>query len=61
MQVTFVLAVVLGGPAVAALSLGRRLPTWESRLLFAIRTGAVVWFLIGAAVYLYARRRATRE
>ncbi|MDR9381287.1 MAG: DUF5822 domain-containing protein [Natronomonas sp.] len=57
MQTTFVLTIVVGAPAVAALSLFVELPSWGQRANFAIRTGAVVWLCIGIPVYLYARRR----
>ena len=56
MQVTFVVTVAVGAPAVAALSLTRTLPTWGERVAFAVRTGAFVWFLTAVCVYLYARR-----
>lgn len=56
MQVTFVTTIVLGAPIVAGLSLLTRLPTWEARVVFAIRVGAVVWLLTAVTVYLYARR-----
>lgn len=57
MQTTFVLTVAVGAPAVAALSLFYELPTWESRVSFAVRVGAVVWILTALAAYWYARRR----
>ncbi|MGM0592150.1 MAG: DUF5822 domain-containing protein [Halobacteriota archaeon] len=56
MQVTFVTTIVVGAPLVAALSTTVTLPTWESRVSFAIRVGAVIWILTAVAVYLYARR-----
>ncbi len=56
MQVTFVTTVAVGAPLVAALSLTRRLPTWGERVAFAVRVGALVWFLTAVCVYLYARR-----
>jgi hypothetical protein len=55
MQVTFVTTIVVGAPIVAALSLTTELPTWSARASFAIRVGAVVWFAVAVAVYLYAR------
>lgn len=61
MQVTFVLGIVLGAPLVAGLSLFRGLPTWEARVLFAVRVGAVVWLLIAVSVYAYARRYRVEE
>jgi hypothetical protein len=61
MQVTFVVTIVVGAPAVAALSLLTTLGTWAERAAFAVRVGAVVWFLTAVCVYLYARRRSGRE
>lgn len=55
MQVTFVLGIVLGAPLVAGLSLLRSLPTWEARVLFAVRVGALVWLVVAASAYTYAR------
>lgn len=57
MQVTFVTTILVGAPIVVALSVLATLPTWTSRALFAVRVGAVVWFLTAVAVYLYARYR----
>lgn len=57
MQATFVLAIVVGAPIVAGLSLLVDLPSWEARVSFAIRVGAVVWFVLAVVVFLYARRR----
>lgn len=56
MQVTFVVTVAVGAPAVAVLSLVRALPTWGQRVAFAVRVGAFVWFLTAVCAYLYARR-----
>jgi hypothetical protein len=56
MQTTFVVTILVGAPLVAALSTGVTLPTWEARISFAVRVGAVVWFLTAVAVFLYARR-----
>lgn len=56
MQMTFVLTIVIGAPLVAALSLGTRLPDWGSRAAFAVRVGAVVWFVTAITAYVYARR-----
>jgi len=57
MQTTFVATIVVGAPAVAVLSTFYALPTWASRVSFAVRVGAVVWFLTAVATFLYARRR----
>ncbi|MEF8786379.1 MAG: DUF5822 domain-containing protein [Haloarculaceae archaeon] len=59
MQVTFVVTIVVGAPVVAALSLTTTLTTWTERALFAVRVGALVWFLVAFAVFLYARRHQT--
>ena len=56
MQVTFVSTILIGAPLVAFLSTNVALPTWESRVSFAIRVGAVVWLVTAVGVYLYARR-----
>jgi len=58
MQVTFVVTVLVGAPAVAVLSLTRPLPAWGVRVTFAVQVGALVWFVVAVCVYLYARRRA---
>ena len=55
MQTTFVLTIVVGAPLVTGLSTFATLPTWGARAEFAVRVGAVVWFLTAVAVYLYAR------
>ena len=59
MQVTFVSTILLGAPAVALLywTTGVSLPTWGSRVEFAIRVGAVVWFVVAVSVYAYARKK----
>ena len=56
MQVTFVVTIAVGAPVVAVLSTLVTLPTWGARVSFAVRVGAVVWFLTAVAVYVYARR-----
>jgi hypothetical protein len=56
MQTTFVVTILVGAPLVAGLSTVVTLPTWGARAGFAIRVGAVVWFLTAVGVYLYARR-----
>ncbi len=55
MQTTFVATIVVGAPVVAVASLVTTLPTWSARALFAVRVGALVWFLTGVVVYAYAR------
>lgn len=57
MQLTFVLTIVVGAPLVALFSIPYSLPTWGARAEFAIRAGAVVWFVTSLAVYVYERRR----
>ena len=61
MQTTFVVTILVGSPIVAALSTTTTLPTWGARAAFAIRVGAVVWFLTTIVVYLYARRTAAGD
>lgn len=56
MQMTFVTTIVVGAPIVAALSTQAVLPTWESRVEFAIRVGAVVWILTAVPLFIYAKR-----
>lgn len=56
MQITFVVTILVGAPVVALLATGVSLPTWEARVSFAVRVGAVVWFLTAVGVFLYARR-----
>jgi len=57
MQVTFVTTILVGSPIVAVASVGTTLTTWTARALFAVRVGAIVWFLTAVCVYLYARYR----
>lgn len=57
MQVTFVLAILVGVPVVALLSIGVSLPTWEAKATFALQAGAAVWLFIAVSVFLVARRR----
>jgi hypothetical protein len=59
MQVTFVVTIVVGAPVVALLSVGTPLPTWEDKAGFAVRVGAVVWFVTALSVYGYARHSET--
>ncbi|WP_318568424.1 DUF5822 domain-containing protein [Salinigranum marinum] len=61
MQTTFVVTILVGSPVVAALSTTTTLQTWGARASFAIRVGAVIWFLTAVAVYLYARRTAAGD
>ncbi len=56
MQVTFVVTIIVGAPIVAVLSAGVQLPTWEARVSFAVRVGAIVWLCTAVAVFAYARR-----
>lgn len=57
MQVTFVTTILVGAPIVALLALlfDVPLPTWTSRVSFAVRVGAIVWFITAIGVFLYAR------
>ncbi|WP_229109677.1 DUF5822 domain-containing protein [Halapricum desulfuricans] len=61
MQVTFVATIVVGAPVVAVASAFVDLASWGARAAFAIRVGAVVWFVTAVGVYGYARRRSSRS
>lgn len=61
MQLTFVATIVVGAPVVALASIPFSLPTWSERATFAIRVGAIVWFVTALAVFLRERRLAARE
>lgn len=56
LQVTFVLTILVGAPAVALLSSGVELATWGDRAAFAIRVGAPIWFVTAIAVFAYAKQ-----
>ncbi|MDZ7746374.1 MAG: DUF5822 domain-containing protein [Halobacteriales archaeon] len=58
MQVTFVTTIVVGAPVVAVCSLFFELSSWGAWASFAIRVGALVWFITAVCVYFVARRRA---
>lgn len=58
MQTTFVVTIVVGAPLVALASLFVELSTWSQWASFAIRVGAVVWFLTAVGVFLYERRQS---
>lgn len=55
MQMTFVITILVGAPIVAGLSILVELPTWGSRVSFAIRVGAPIWFLTAVGTFLYAK------
>jgi hypothetical protein len=55
MNLTFVLTLLLGVPAVVVLSLFVPLDGWNEILAFVVRVGAAIWFL--TAVTLYVRER----
>lgn len=57
MQVTFIVTIVVGAPLVAVVSTLYELPTWGAKASFAIRVGAIVWFLTAVAAFAVARRR----
>ncbi|MCU4716627.1 DUF5822 domain-containing protein [Halapricum hydrolyticum] len=61
MQITFVVTILVGAPIVAVASVSVDLASWGARASFAIRVGAVVWFVTALAVYGYARRRSSRS
>lgn len=55
MQLTFIATILLGAPLVAVLSLNADLSSWGARAGFAVRVGALVWFV--TAIGVYARER----
>lgn len=57
MQLTFVTTIVVGAPIVALLSIPFSLPTWSDRAMFAVRVGALVWFVTAIVVYFHERKR----
>lgn len=57
MQLTFVTTIVVGAPIVAILSIPFSLPTWSDRAMFAVRVGALVWFVTAIVVYFHERKR----
>ncbi|WP_256300244.1 DUF5822 domain-containing protein [Haloarchaeobius salinus] len=57
MRTTFVVTILVGVPLVTLLSIPVALPTWNARAEFAVRVGAVVWFVTAIGVYLYASRK----
>ena len=61
MQMTFVITILVGAPIVAGLSILVELPTWGSRVSFAIRVGAPIWFLTAIGTFLYAKYKLDDE
>jgi len=61
MQMTFVITILVGAPIVAGLSILVELPTWGSRVSFAIRVGAPIWFLTAVGTFLYAKYKLDAE
>jgi hypothetical protein len=55
LQITFIVTILLGAPLVALLGIYVELPTWRDRAEFAIRVGAVLWFLTAIITYTYAK------
>lgn len=56
LQATFVAAVLVGAPLVAALALAAGVPrTWAGRVDFAVRAGAAVWLSTALVLYSYER------
>ncbi len=56
MQTTFVVTICTGAPLVAIFSILFDLQTWSARAEFAVRIGAIVWFLTAIGVFIYAKR-----
>ncbi|WP_439026773.1 DUF5822 domain-containing protein [Haloarchaeobius sp. DT45] len=56
MQTTFVVTILTGAPLVAIFSLLFDLQTWNARAEFAVRIGAIVWFVTAIGVFVYAKK-----
>jgi hypothetical protein len=56
MQTTFVATILVGVPVVVVLSLLLDLSTWNDRVEFTVRVGALVWMVTALSLYVYARR-----
>jgi len=56
MNLTFVVTLLLGVPAVVVLSLFVPLDGWGEILGFVVRVGAAIWFLTAAGLYVRERR-----
>ncbi|MFB6266786.1 MAG: DUF5822 domain-containing protein [Halodesulfurarchaeum sp.] len=56
MQMTFLLALVLGVPAVVLLSFTVSLDTWREMATFAVQVGSVLWLVLAVLLYLYERQ-----
>lgn len=55
LQITFILTILIGAPVTALLGIYVELPTWSDRAEFAIRVGAVIWFLTAVITYGYTK------
>lgn len=55
LQITFIITILVGAPVTALLGIYVDLPTWADRAEFAIRVGAVIWFLTAVITYSYTK------
>lgn len=55
LQITFILTILIGAPVTAFLGIYVELPTWTDRAEFAIRVGAVIWFLTAVTILGYTK------
>lgn len=55
LQITFILTILIGAPITALLGIYVELPTWNDRAEFAIRVGAVIWFLTAVIILGYTK------
>ncbi|WP_368408718.1 DUF5822 domain-containing protein [Haloarchaeobius amylolyticus] len=56
MQTTFVVTILVGAPLVAIFSVLFDLTSWAARAEFAVRIGAIVWFVTAIGVFVYAKK-----
>ncbi len=59
LQVTFIITILIGAPITALLGIYFELPTWSDRAEFALRVGALIWFLTAIITYGYTKYRQT--
>lgn len=55
LRLTFVVTVAVGAPAIALAAVVVELPTWESRVRFAVGAAAAVWLVVAVGLYALAR------
>lgn len=55
LQITFILTILFGAPLIAVIGIYVDLPTWTDRVEFAVRVGAVIWFVVALGVFAFAK------